>query len=130
MEMKVLFPGGKRVDAEYHGFTIHTGQPVSEGGDGSAPTPFDLLLASLGTCSGFFVSSFCQNRSLPTDNIQLILRVVSDEKTHLMKTVDIDIVLPPEFPERYRAAVVRAAEMCLVKQTFLNPPVVTYRAII
>lgn len=129
MEMKIHFPGGKQVDAVYNGFTIHTDQPVGDGGNGSGPTPFDLLLASLGTCSGFFVASFCQSRSLPTDNIHLTLRVSADEKTHLMKTVDIDIVLPPDFPERYRSAVVRAAEMCMVKQTFANPPVITFRAV-
>ena len=46
--MTVSFPGGKRVDAEYGGFTIRTDQPPQGGGEGSAPPPFDLFLASIG----------------------------------------------------------------------------------
>jgi putative redox protein len=48
-QMEISFPGGQKVDAQYSGFTIHTDQPVEDGGDGSAPTPFSLFLASLGT---------------------------------------------------------------------------------
>ena len=54
MEMKVYFPGGKRVYADYGGFTIETDQPARGGGDDSAPAPFDLFLASIGTCAGIF----------------------------------------------------------------------------
>ena len=61
-EMRVTFPGGKKVDAEYKGFVIRTDQPVHQGGEGTAPAPFDLFLASIATCAGIYVLSFCQNR--------------------------------------------------------------------
>jgi putative redox protein len=51
MEMKVDFPGGARVAAHFGDFTINTNQPVKAGGDGSAPAPFELFLASLATCA-------------------------------------------------------------------------------
>jgi len=50
--MKIYFPHGKKVFADYGGFTIETDQAVKAGGDGSAPAPFNLFLASLGTCAG------------------------------------------------------------------------------
>ena len=50
MELTVTFPGGKKVNAEFKGFTIKTDQPQTNGGDGTAPSPFDLFLASIGTC--------------------------------------------------------------------------------
>ena len=53
--MIVTFPGGKRVDAEYGGFTVRTDQPPQSGGEGSAPQPFDLFLASIATCAGIYV---------------------------------------------------------------------------
>jgi len=31
-------------------------------------------------------------------------------------------VLPPDFPEKYKAAVIKAADTCSVKKHFLNPP--------
>ena len=48
MEMKIRFPGNKKVTAEFDGYTVVTDQPKESGGDGSAPAPFELFLASLG----------------------------------------------------------------------------------
>ena len=64
MSMRITLPGGSRVQAEYHGFTIQTDQPEKYGGTGTAPAPFDYFLASLGTCAGFFIARFCQSREL------------------------------------------------------------------
>jgi ribosomal protein S12 methylthiotransferase accessory factor len=44
MEMKITFPGNLKVDAACKGFTVRTDQPVSGGGDGSAPGPAGLSL--------------------------------------------------------------------------------------
>lgn len=46
-EMEISFPGGKKVFADYNGFTIQTDQSAKDGGDNSAPTPSDLFFASL-----------------------------------------------------------------------------------
>ena len=64
MDMKVYFPGGKRVYADYGEFTIETDQPARGGGDDSAPAPFDLFLASIGTCAGIFALGFMQQRGI------------------------------------------------------------------
>ncbi|MBW2050564.1 MAG: osmotically inducible protein OsmC, partial [Deltaproteobacteria bacterium] len=50
--VEVSFPGGKRVDAQIGGFTIKTDQSRDNGGDESAPEPFQLFLASIATCAG------------------------------------------------------------------------------
>ncbi len=54
-EFEVFFPGGKKVAANYRGFTIETDQPLQGGGDNTAASPFELFLASLATCAGFYV---------------------------------------------------------------------------
>ena len=40
----------------------------------------------------------------------------------MVRTVWLDIELPAGFPERYREAVIRAAEQCAVKKHFERPP--------
>jgi len=55
--MIISFGGGKKVNADYRGFTIQTDQSVNGGGEESAPEPFALFLASIGTCAGIYV--FC-----------------------------------------------------------------------
>ncbi len=122
MDLRIRFPGGKRVNADYKGFTIKTDQPTESDGEGSAPTPFDLFLASIGNCSGFYVLSFCQARNIPTEKIRLILNTERNEKTKIVAKIAIEILLPEEFPEKYAEQLVRVAEKCTVKKNLENPP--------
>ena len=116
MDMEISFPGGKKVDARYKGFTIKTDQPEHAGGDGAAPTPFDLFLSSIGTCAGFFVLSFCQQRDIPTHNVKLILRPERNKETGMITKITLEIQLPADFPEKYKEAVVKAAGVRAVKK--------------
>ncbi|MFH1101916.1 MAG: OsmC family protein [Methanobacteriota archaeon] len=125
MDMEITFPGGKKVDATYKGFTMRTDQPKQAGGDGSAAEPFSLFLASLGTCAGYYVLTFCQQRDLPSDEITLLLQFKRDERTHMMTQIDIHIQVPQEFPDQYTKALVRAAEVCAVKKHLEIPPSIT-----
>ncbi|MBU1050277.1 OsmC family protein [Candidatus Bipolaricaulota bacterium] len=127
--MRVSFPGGKRVQAEYRGFTVLTDQPVAAGGSGSAPSPFDLFLASIGTCAGYYVMAFCQQRHIPTDEIELTLDMVQDMEHHLIQQIDISVSLPEDFPDRYVGACVKAAEQCTVKRHLQEPPKITLHAV-
>ena len=122
MEMEIVFPGNLRVDALYRDFVIKTDQPVKAGGDGSAPSPFDLFVSTLGTCAGIFVLQFMKQRGIPTEGAKLVLKGERNPATHMMEDISIDIVLPPGFPEKYRDAVIRAADQCTVKRHLENPP--------
>jgi len=122
MEIEVIFPGGKRVDAEYKGFTIKTDQPVYAGGEGSAPAPFDLFLASIATCCGIYVLSFCQERGIPTEDASVVMKTEKNPETKMIGKIFIEINLPPEFPEKYRKAVIRAVDTCSVKAHMFSPP--------
>jgi ribosomal protein S12 methylthiotransferase accessory factor len=129
MEMRITLAGGKKVDVEYKGFTVRTDQPREAGGEGSAPSPFELFLASMGACAGFYVLSFCQERGLPTDGIRLTQRADKDPETKLVSRVSIALHLPPGFPEKYKTAVVKAAESCAVKKHLAKPPVIEVRTV-
>ncbi len=122
MEMTISFPGRARVDAQFGPHTVRTDQPAQGGGDGSAPTPFQLFLASMGACAGIYVLGFCRQRGLPTDGIRLTQRVEVDPASHMVSNVVMDIHVPPEFPEKYHAALIRSAEQCAVKKHLENPP--------
>jgi len=122
MDMKIYFPGGKKVYAETNGFIIQTDQPVKDGGENTAPSPFELFLASLGTCAGFYVLSFCQGRGIDPAAIEIRQSMEHDSQTHLITMVNIEIILPATFPGKYRAAVIQAAQLCTVKKHLENPP--------
>jgi len=123
MEMEITFPGDARVDARFNGFTIKTDQPVQGGGTGSAPTPFATFLASIGTCAGIYVLGFCKQRGLPTEGLKLVQRMETDRATGLVSKIALEIQLPPGFPDKYKAAVIKSAEQCAVKKHLEHPPV-------
>ena len=122
MEMIIDFPGGARVDAHFGPYTINTDQPPQGGGEGSAPTPFAVFLASMGTCAGIYVLGFCRQRGLPTDGIRIVQRMHSNPFTGMVSQVDLEIQVPPSFPEKYRPSLVKSAELCAVKKHFEQPP--------
>ncbi len=121
-EMIVDFPGGARVDAHYGPYTIMTDQPAVGNGNGSAPTPFSLFLASIGTCAGIYVLGFCRQRGLPTDGIRIVQRMENDPRSRLISEIVLEIQVPPDFPTKYRDALIRAADQCAVKKHLEAPP--------
>jgi ribosomal protein S12 methylthiotransferase accessory factor len=120
--MEVTFDGGKVITAHLNGNIIRTDQPVKSGGGNTAPSPYELFLASIGTCAGIYVKMFCDQREIPSDDIKIIQSVEFDSQTRLPANIKLNIQLPADFPEKYKAAVINAAELCAVKKTINNPP--------
>ena len=129
MDMLVRFPGNKRVFADYKGFTIETDQATHAGGDGSAPQPFDLFLASLATCSGVYVVYFCQNREIPYEDITLRMRTERDPESKMIVRIGIDVELPADFPEKYVKPLLKAIDLCSVKKHLFDPPAIELAAV-
>jgi putative redox protein len=118
MEILVDFPGGSRVDAHFGNFTIPTDQPPTA----NAPTPFAVFLSSIGTCAGIYVLGFCRQRGLSADDIQIIQHIHSNPLNGMVDQIDLEIQVPPTFPEKYRDSLIRSAELCAVKKHLENPP--------
>ncbi len=118
MELMIDFPGGSRVDAHFGSFTVQTDQPPAA----TAPTPFDMFLSSIGTCAGIYVLGFCNQRHLPTDGIGIVEKVTRNPMSGMVEKINLEIKLPPGFPEKYRDAVVNSAQLCAVKKHLENPP--------
>lgn len=122
MELVVDFPGGAKVDAHFDGFTIKTDQPPYGGGEGSAPTPFAVFLASIGACAGIYVLGFCKQRGLPTEGIRIIQKMQSNPLSGLVDNITLEIQVPESFPVKYYDALVRSADQCAVKKHLEHPP--------
>lgn len=122
MEMIIDFPGGARVDAHFGPYTVKTDQPPAGGGAGSAPTPFALFLSSIGTCAGIYVLGFCQQRGISTEGIRIVQRLQNHPFTGMITKVELEIQVPPDFPEKYHGSLVRSAELCAVKKHLETPP--------
>lgn len=120
--VEVEFPEGKKVDAKIKGFTVKTDQPVAGGGEGSAPSPFDLFLASVATCAGIYAVSFCQSKDLDTEGLKLEMDGDRDPETGLIGNLVLNLTLPEGFPDKYKNAIRKSMELCTVKKHLANPP--------
>jgi putative redox protein len=118
MEMIIDFPGGSRVDAHFGPFTVATDQPPVA----SAPSPFEVFLASIGTCAGIYVLGFCQQRNLPTEGIRIVQRINHSRLTGMVESIALEIQVPQGFPEKYYSSLIRSAELCAVKKHLEKPP--------
>lgn len=123
MELVIDFPGGARVDAHFGPYVVQTDQPPMGGGEGSAPTPFAVFLSSIGTCAGIYVLGFCKQRGLPTEGIRIIQRVHKSPMSGMVEKIDLEIQVPPSFPQKYYDSLIRSAELCAVKKHLEHPPV-------
>jgi putative redox protein len=129
VDMEVQFRDGGKVEANFEGFSVLTDQPKSEGGEGVAPWPFALFLASLATCTAFYAQGFCRAREIDQTGMKLLLRTVSGADGNRLERVELELKLPQGFPEKYEKAIVRVANQCAVKKAILNPPEIELSAI-
>lgn len=123
MNIQITFEGSKKINANINGHIVRTDQPIQAGGENSAPAPYELFLASIGTCAGIYVKSFCDQRGISTENIHIEQSMEWDRAAGKMSKMKLDIKLPADFPEKYKESVIRTAELCAVKKTIQDPPV-------
>jgi len=120
--LEVSFPAGKRVHVRIGDFEIATDQSVALGGEASAPSPFDLFLASIAACAGVYALNFCQTRQLATAGLAVSLAWQKDESHPSGVWARLLIRLPEGFPPKYREGIVRAMDLCAVKKRLQDPP--------
>jgi putative redox protein len=126
--LEIVFPGGKRADAKINGMTVRTDQYPEEGGEGTAPEPFEVFLASIGTCAGIYALDFCRTRDIPTEKLSLTMKCSFEDKTFRCNKIELNLSLPEEFPDHYLKAVVRSMDLCSVKKHIVDPPEIDLRA--
>ena len=121
-ELKVVFGENYKIDVEYKGFTVKTDQPVHDGGDNTAPSPFDYLLVSLASCAGYYALAFCKERKIPTEGLAVAMTFVRPSGARLIEKIVIEVTPPAGFPENYRAALLKSVDHCTVKAHLDQPP--------
>lgn len=116
MAIEIRFAGNKKVDAIINGFTVQTDQSFKSGGDNTAPEPFSLFIASLGTCAGIYVKSFCDQRGIDTSAIHMVMDYIYDPIQKMITKFIMHIHVPADFPVQYETAVIKTASLCAVKR--------------
>lgn len=122
MELQVELDGDKRVSTRIGNHHIVTDQPVKDGGQDSAPAPFDLFLASLATCAGFFVQSYCQSKQIDASGITVTLTTHRDPGSKTLSRIVTTIGIPSHLPDHLHKTLCRVAQQCSVARTIEAGP--------
>jgi putative redox protein len=114
--------GGLRFTTEIRGHTIVTDQPERGGGTDTAPTPLDLLPVALGSCIMLYAHQFCATRQIPDEGLRVEVRWETANAPRRISRFDVQVILPDDLPEEYRAAIERAVLACPVHNTLGHAP--------
>jgi uncharacterized OsmC-like protein len=123
MEVTVKHLGNVQFEAEARGHRVLCDQPAGNGGTDQGMTPPEFLLASLGTCAGFYAAQYLKTRSLATEGLQV--RVVAEKATQPARlgTFKIEVIVPG-LEGRHEEGVLRAVKLCLVHNTLVHTPAI------
>ncbi|WP_299979234.1 OsmC family protein [Desulfobacula sp.] len=119
---EVTFPDNKKIDVAFDNFKIKTDQAKENGGDETAPEPFDVFISSLGACAGIYAKSFCDVRKLSTGDMHLFIEVFFKEEQKLMDQVNLTLHVNQHFPEKYIKPIIKSMNGCAVKNQ-LHPDI-------
>lgn len=125
MEVIVEHLGDVQFEVKARQHVVVCDQPPENGGFDEGMTPPELLLASLGTCAGFYATQYLKKHKLATQGT--VVRVTAEKVKNpaRMENFRIEVDVPMDFSEEQKKGIEESVHHCLIHNTLLNPPTIT-----
>ena len=117
---------GLRTEMEAGGHKLVADEPTSLGGTDAGPTPYDYLLAALGSCTSITIRMYADRKGWPLESVTVRL---SQERIHAtdceeceteegrIDRIEREIELEGPLDEEQRRRLLEIADMCPVHRT-------------
>lgn len=123
MEVIVKHLGNVKFEASTRGHSVICDQPPDNGGSDQGMTPPEFLLASLGTCAGFYAAQYLKARNLPADGLQITVHADKLLQPARLGQFRIEVFVPG-LDAHHEAGILRAVKACLIHNTLLHAPAI------
>lgn len=122
LEVSVEHVGGVQFEVTARGHKLLCDQPVESKGFDEGMTPPELMLASLGTCAGYYAADYLRSRNILAESTRV--RVTADKVRGpaRLDTFVIEVDVDADLSPADREGVERAVHRCLIHNTLLQPP--------
>jgi putative redox protein len=121
MEVSIQHLGNVKFEATTRGHRVICDQPPANGGSDAGMTPPELLLASLGTCAGFYAAQYLKNHSLPAEGLEVHASAEKAKVPARLAQFRIEVMVPG-LDKASEAGVLRAVQACLIHNTLVSAP--------
>ena len=122
MEVTVKHLDHVRFSIETRGHEVICDQPAENGGEDAGMTPPEFLLASLGSCAGFYAVQYLKARGLESGGVVVKVTAEKLKAPARLGNFGIRVESPAELSEEHREGLRRAVHACLVHNTLMVPP--------
>lgn len=124
MEVFVEHLGAVQFEIKARQHTIACDQPPENGGYDEGMTPPELLLASLGSCAGFYAAQYLKKHKLATEGTRVYVSGEKAKNPARIATFTVRVDVPVELGDEHRKGVEEAVHHCLIHNTLLHPPTI------
>lgn len=122
-KLSVTVEGGDRYRIAIRGHEVQVDQPVSEGGDDTAPTPTELFVAGLASCVAFYGGRYLRRHDLPSNGFEVDCSFrMADDRPARVRSIRMDVHLPAGFPDERREAFLAVMRHCTVHNSLSLKP--------
>lgn len=117
----------QNVESAGHRFAVD--EPVALGGTNTAATPYDLLLAALGSCTSMTIGLYARRKGIPLEHVTVSLWHAKIHATDCeecetragrIDRIELTIELAGELSEQQRAKLMEVAKLCPVHRTLTS----------
>jgi uncharacterized OsmC-like protein len=104
-------------------------EPIAAGGSDAGPNPYDLLLASLGSCTSMTVALYARHKQWPLAAVTVRLRHARihaadcsecETREGMIDRIEVDLELAGSLTEAQRARLLEIAGRCPVHRTLTS----------
>ena len=121
MEVTAHYLGGSKFEVAARGHRVMCDQPLDNGGTDAGMSPPELLLASLGTCAGYYAAQYLNTRGLPAEDLKVRVSAEKAAQPARLDSFEIEVI-SAGLDERHQAGILRAVKACLIHNTLLGAP--------